>query len=804
MQHHHRHACHHCGAEHCQNPSHRAINGAVKPKTVHKLTITSVAPVPAEGTGDSGGLTEETDDPVSGGCCSAKAADLSHQNADSGCEKGQCCSSRVTPEQEPESFVSALQWKVTGMDCPSCAAKLEKAISAVSGVSSARVAFATEKLFVETDIPRDSIGPEVLSVAKKAGFILVSADVASTGSETASFWQREGLLISLITLMALGGVVRQFDLDLGQWIFALSALLGLAPVAYKAFRLIRSGTYFGIETLMTVAALGALYLGEHIEAAMVMVLFLIGERLEGYAASRARAGVEALMALVPEKAVRVVDGHRETVDVSELRQGDVIEIAPGQRLPADGEIISGEANFDQSAMTGESIPVCFPLGGKIMAGSLAVDSVVQIRITSRSGENAIDRILHLIEQADEKKAPFERFIDRFSRWYTPAMMVLATLVVIIPPLMFSQPWDVWLYRGLAMLLIACPCALVISVPASITSGLATAARRGALIKGGAALEQLSHIDAIAFDKTGTLTEGKPKLTDFVVWPGQENVPDATVLLRLAAAVEQGSHHPLAKAVIEAAKEQNIPVPVAEQRETQAGIGLSGVVNEQKIVVVSAMRISDGAVTPIQQKKIDALEGQGKTVAVVVVNGIAAGLLAWRDNLREDAIKAVRKLQSIGVNSIMLTGDNPTAAAAIASDLGIAFRAGLMPADKVTAVEQLNENARVAMVGDGINDAPAMRTASMGIAMGGGTDVALETADAALTHNRLEELPGMIALARATTANIRQNVTLALGLKGVFLVTSLLGITGLWVAVLADSGATALVTLNALRLLRYRD
>lgn len=477
----------------------------------------------------------------------------------------------------------------------------------------------------------------------------------------------------------------------------------------------------------------------------------------------------------------------------------MIEVVPGERLPADGQVLDVVASFDESALTGESVPVERTPGQKVMAGSMASDKVVRLTIISAQGENAIDRILHMIEEAESRKAPLERFIDKFSRWYTPAMILLAALVIIIPPLVFGQSWDEWIYKGLALLLIACPCALVISTPAAITSGLAAAARRGALIKGGAALEQLGHIETVAFDKTGTLTEGKPVVTDLISWDNDDDK-----LLRQAAAVESGSLHPLATAVVNLAREKSLPVVEAENREALAGRGIQGTTEDDHFMLCAADRLPETiSLTAEQEQQGIALEGEGKTLVVAVRNQQAVGLVAWRDNLRSDALEAITKLKRIGVNSVMLTGDNPRAAAAIAKEINIDFRAGLLPEDKVSEVRKLNTNHTVAMVGDGINDAPAMKTATIGVAMGGGTDVALETADAAITHNRVSELPVMIELSRATLSNIRQNITLALGLKVVFLVTTLLGFTGLWVAVLADSGATALVTLNALRLLRFK-
>ncbi|OAN18277.1 zinc/cadmium/mercury/lead-transporting ATPase [Photobacterium jeanii] len=713
------------------------------------------------------------------------------------CSSGRCSSGSKDQEIEDDTAISGhrQRWSVLGMDCPACAAKLEKAVMGIAGVKHAKVMFATEKLVVTTASPMAAV---IEQKVIETGFRLVGAN-GRPDEEKQSFFQQHMALITIALMMAVSFVIDRQSEFYGLIAFSATTILGLIPIVKKAWTLAKSGSPFSIETLMSVAALGALYLGETAEAAMVLLLFLLGEQLEGYAASRARSGVKALMDLVPEEATVIKpNGERQKVAVNSLQKGDVIEVAPGARLPADAIVRDIAASFDESALTGESVPVERLPGEKVMAGSLVADKVVQLTIESEQGDNAIDRILHLIEEAESRKAPLERFLDRFSRWYTPAMIVLATLVIVTPPLFFAQSWDEWLYRGLTLLLIACPCALVISTPAAITSGLAAAAKRGALIKGGAALEQLGHIKTVAFDKTGTLTEGKPVMTDLISWQGDE-----TTLLRQAAAVEAGSLHPLAVAVVKAAQAKNISVTEANHREAIVGKGIQGEIDGITLALYAADRLPQAVtLTAEQQNAVNELESQGKTLVVALRDEQAVGVIAWRDNLRDDSAQAIQQLKAMGVSSVMLTGDNPRAAQAIASDIGIDFRAGLLPADKVSAVREMNDIHNVAMVGDGINDAPAMKTASIGIAMGGGTDVALETADAALTHNRVSELPTMIALSRATLLNIRQNIFLALGLKGVFLVTTLLGMTGLWVAVLADSGATALVTLNALRLLRF--
>ncbi|WP_312069924.1 Zn(II)/Cd(II)/Pb(II) translocating P-type ATPase ZntA [Lelliottia nimipressuralis] len=697
---------------------------------------------------------------------------------DSGCETQ---TAPVLPENG-ERYT----WIVNGMDCAACARKVENAVKQVAGVNHVQVLFATEKLLISAE---KDVSAQVEAAVTRAGYSLRSEE---TPAEKTSPLRENLPLITLIIMMALSWTLEHFNHPFGNLAFIATTLVGLFPIARQALRLMKSGSWFAIETLMSVAAIGALFIGATAEAAMVLLLFLIGERLEGWAASRARKGVSALMALKPETATVVVDGERKTVAITTLRPGDVMEVAAGGRLPADGTLITANASFDESALTGESIPVERETGEKVPAGATSVDRLVQLTVLSEPGDSAIDRILKLIEEAEERRAPVERFIDRFSRIYTPVIMLIALLVAVVPPLLFSAPWEAWIYKGLTLLLIGCPCALVISTPAAITSGLAAAARRGALIKGGAALEQLSQVQQIAFDKTGTLTVGKPQVTG--IYPADD------ALLSLAAAVEQGSTHPLAQAIVREAQSRGLMIPAASAQRALMGSGIEAVVEGREVLICAADKFPADAFS----QQIRELEEAGQTVVIVVVDGVAKGVLALRDTLRDDAKEAVAALHKLGIQGVILTGDNPRAAAAIASELDLEYRAGLLPADKVQAVSGLNAQAPLAMVGDGINDAPAMKAATIGIAMGSGTDVALETADAALTHNRLTGLAQMISLARATRANIRQNITIALGLKGIFLVTTLLGITGLWLAVLADTGATVLVTANALRLLHRKS
>ena len=724
----------------------------------------------------------------------------SHQHTSHGHQHGTSCGLNTQTINDVEPTLEAKQrfsWIIRGMDCPSCANKIETAVRQINEVKQAKVLFATEKLVVDANT---DISTAVRSTVEAAGYELleVGNNSAASLAPQQSLLSEAKPVIILAILMAISWGIESFNPQIGNIAFILTTLFGLYPIARKSLRLIRTGSPFAIETLMTVAAVGAIFIQATEEAAMVILLFMLGEMLESYSAGRARRGVSALMALVPEDAVLIKDGEKSTIPVAQLRPGDIIEIAPGGRLPTDAVLVSGFASFDESALTGESVPVERNVGEKVAAGCLSVDRAVQMEVVSEQGQNAIDRILQLIEEAEERRAPIERFIDRFSRIYTPIIMLISALVIVIPPIFFGALWETWIYRGLTLLLIGCPCALVISTPAAITSALATATRRGALIKGGAALEQLGTITTIALDKTGTLTEGKPHVTNLVPAEGMTEGE----LVQITASVEVGSHHPLAKAVVNKAEELSLTVLEAQERKALAGKGVEGFLNNKHILVSAPNRL-DIPLNSEWQGKVEALEAEGKTVVVTLEDSRVIGLTALQDTLRNDATDAMHMLKALNVNAVMLTGDNPRAASAIANQLGMEYRAGLLPEDKVTAVMELNRNHSTMMVGDGINDAPAMKASSIGVAMGSGTDVALETADAALTHNRLTGLAEIIALSRATRKIIRENIAIALGLKGVFLVTSLLGITGLWVAVLADSGATALVTANAVRLLRVK-
>jgi Cd2+/Zn2+-exporting ATPase len=555
---------------------------------------------------------------------------------------------------------------------------------------------------------------------------------------------------------------------------------------------------FTIEMLMTIAASGALVIDAAEEAALVVFLFAVGEVLEGVAANKARDGIRALARLVPKTAILEIGGRTRVIPADQLQVDQIVLVRPGDRVPADGEVIEGTSGVDESAVTGESVPKLKEPGASVFAGSINSEAALRVRVTKSAEDNTIARIIRLVEEAESARAPTERFIDRFSRIYMPAVVGVAVLVAIVPPLAFGQGWDTWIYRALALLLIGCPCALVISVPASIASALSSGARRGLLMKGGAVIEAAAATTHVAFDKTGTLTHGRPRVTDVVPISGSE-----TEVLALAAAVEAGSSHPLAEAILSRAEAAGAPFLAATAAKALPGKGAEAVVEGETAWVGSPRFAGErGVLDDHALRAVVGMEDEGKTVVAVFRRSQLVGLVALRDEPREDAARAVQQLKALGIASVMLTGDNRRTAAAISAGLGIDHRAELMPEGKVAAIREMTARDRVMMVGDGINDAPALATAHIGVAMGSGTDVALETADAAILRNRVTDVAGKIRLARAAMANIRQNVAIALGLKAVFLVTTILGITGLWIAILADTGATVLVTLNALRLLAF--
>nr|WP_302479811.1 heavy metal translocating P-type ATPase [Roseicella sp. DB1501] len=708
---------------------------------------------------------------------------------------------------------AALRYQVEGMDCPSCASKIETAVGRVRGAEDIRVNYGTQILAFRLDeatTPRAAVEDQVrklgYGIAPVEAPRVVEGERGTAGSEVRShvrqpWWKgaKTKLAAVLGGLTAAGFVASLAAPTLEHWAYLPAALLGLAFFGRKAIAAARAGSPFSIEMLMSIATVGAIAIGATSEAAVVVFLFTVGELLEGVAAGRARAGIEALGALVPRTALLVDGGTAREVPAASLKVGDLVLVRPGDRVSADGEVVEGESEVDESPVTGESAPVPKAEGASVFAGSINASGALQVRVTRPASDNTIARIIRMVDEAQEAKAPTARFIERFSAVYTPIAVAVAALVAVAPPLFLGADWGTWIYRGLALLLVACPCALVLSTPAAIASGLAVGTRRGLLVKGGGALETIGRVRTVAFDKTGTLTEGRPRVTDVLALTGSERT-----LLGLAAAVENGSSHPLGRAILERAAADGIPLRPAKDLHAIPGKAAEAVVTGKRVTVGSPSHAAEQAPLPADaERAVAEWEGQGKTVVVVSVDGAPTGLIAVRDEPRPDAAAGIRALDALGVEAVMLTGDNIRTGQAIAGALGLKVKAGLLPEDKLREIGALKEKAPVAMVGDGINDAPALAAASVGVAMGGGTDVALETADAAVLGSRVLDVAALVRLSRATLANIHQNVIIALGLKAVFLVTTVVGITGLWPAVLADTGATVLVTLNALRLLRWR-
>jgi Cd2+/Zn2+-exporting ATPase len=712
--------------------------------------------------------------------------------------------------------VGRREWRVEGMDCAACVASVTKAVERLPGVAAVSVNLMAERLAV-TGGEAAAVEQAVVALGYRATPLAAPADKphahahgdhvhgdhGDDPAEEGLPWWRTGkaMLVWMLGGLVAAAWIAGLVLPAAQTgLFVAATLAALIPFGRRALALARAGSPFSIETLMVTAALGAIVIGAAEEAAVVVLLFALGELLENVAAGRARAGIRALGALMPRTALRLrPDGATEEVAAGLLAVGDLVLVRPGDRVPGDGVIEEGRSALDESPVTGESVPVARRPGDAVVAGSINADGALRIRITRGAADNTVARIIRLVEEATAARAPTQRFIERFSAWWTPGAMAVAAAVILLAPPLLGWDWQTSLYRGLAVLLIACPCALVISVPAAMASGLSAGARRGLLVKGGAALEAIGAARSIAFDKTGTLTEGRPRVTAIHAVPGREEA----AVLALAASVEAGSAHPLARAVAARAVAWGVVVPAASEAAAEPGQAVLATVGGRRIAVGSPRFAAEAPGMAALAGEVERLQDDGNTVSVVLEEGAAIGLIAFRDQPRPDAAAGVAALRTLGIEPVMLTGDNARTGAAIGQALGLPVKAELLPADKLREVAALRQAGPVAMVGDGINDAPALAAATVGIAMGGGTDVALEAADAAVLRDRVTGVAELVGLSRATMANVRQNVAVAVGLKAVFLVTTLAGVTGLWPAILADTGATVLVTLNALRLLGWR-
>nr|WP_245211629.1 heavy metal translocating P-type ATPase [Neoroseomonas oryzicola] len=732
---------------------------------------------------------------------------------------------------------SRLQWRVGGMDCAACVAKVTKAVERLPGVSAVEVNLMAERLSLTLapgTTPPDGVERQVAALGYSVAPLQAGQgprhaeavgghghdhdhrhdhDHGPAGhghdhddpAEAGLPWWRTGKarLVWVLGALVLGAYALSLALPqrLTDAVFLIATLVALVPFGCRAVALARAGSPFSIETLMCTAAIGAAVIGAAEEAAVVVLLFAVGELLETVAAGRARDGIRALAELMPRTALRLrADGTPEEVKPEALAPGDLVLVRPGDRVPCDGVIAEGSSAIDESPVTGESIPVARGPGDAVVAGSINADGAFRVRVTRAAADNTIARIIRMVEDATASRAPTQRFIERFAAWWTPGAMAVALLAILLPPFLLGWDWWTSLYRGLAVLLIACPCALVISVPAAMASGLSAGARRGLLVKGGAALEAMGAARIVAFDKTGTLTAGNPRVTDILPAPGHA----AEDVLADAAAVEQGSAHPLARAILAEAAARGVAVPTATKQAAIPGRAVAGSVAGRRVSVGSPRHAAEqGAALGDLAAAIGSLEEAGKTIAVVLADRQPVGVIALRDEPRADAVQGVAALTALGLRPVMLTGDNGRTGGAIAAALGLEARTELLPEEKQREIAALRKAGPVIMVGDGINDAPALAAADVGVAMGGGTDVALETADAAVLKDRVTGVAELVALSRATMSNVKQNVAVAVGLKGLFLVTTMAGVTGLWPAILADTGATVLVTLNALRLLGWR-
>lgn len=625
------------------------------------------------------------------------------------------------------------------------------------------------------------------------------------------FWQENAtVLISLVMIIA----AYFFQVNFGEDSL-LAILLFLGAIMIGGYSLFKSGIKnllkldFDMRALMTVAIIGAAIIGEWSEGAVVVILFAISEVLERYSMDKARASIRSLMDIAPKEALVRRNGREYSIHVNEIEVGDIMIVKPGEKIAMDGEVVSGFSSVNQAAITGESVPADKSAGDEVFAGTLNGEGLIDVKITKLVDDTTIAKIIHLVEEAQAEKAPSQAFVDRFAKYYTPIIILVAFLVAIVPPLFFGAGWSEWIYQGLAVLVVGCPCALVISTPVSIVTAIGNAAKHGVLVKGGVHLEEMGMLKAVAFDKTGTLTKGVPAVTDIKFSAGE----NSSGLFAVIAALENKSQHPLASAIVRKADTDTVPYmdKVIEDFTSVTGKGLKGTVDGIVYYIGSPKYLEEhveGGIPAEAAEEISRLQSEGKTVIVAGNDSEVLALIAVADEVRESSREVVSRLHELGIEkTIMLTGDNKGTAAAIGSQAGVTdIESDLLPEDKLNFVKDLQTNhGKVAMVGDGINDAPALAAATVGVAMGGaGTDTALETADIALMADDLKKLPFTIKLSRKTLAIIKQNIAFSIGVKLLALLLVIPGWLTLWIAIFADMGATLIVTLNGLRLLRVKD
>ena len=696
---------------------------------------------------------------------------------------------------------------IAGMDCAEEVAAIERALKPLPGVREVRANLLAGKATISHEA---SMTPELLieAIGREGLKATVATVNASEASETA---QRPRLISVLISGISTGlGLLIRWRLQDDSatiLIFAVAIVSGGWFILPKAVRALRRFA-LDMNVLMTVAVVGAAAIGEWQEGAAVAFLFSLSELLESFSVARARKALSSLMKLSPPVAL-LKDGESFLeVPVEQVKPNNVIVIKSGARIPLDGEVIGGESTVNQAPITGESVPVEKKKGDIVFAGTINGEGSLDVRVTKLSTDTTLAKIIHLVEEAQSQKAPSQRFVDVFSKYYTPSVMVLSLVVLLVPPLLFHGAWFTWIYRALVLLVIACPCALVISTPVSIVSGLTAMARRGVLIKGGAFLEAIGKLRALALDKTGTITEGKPRVTKVHAL----NATPESEIVRIAAAIDAHSEHPLAQAVVDYAQKQKIDFGRSENYKAHSGRGATGKIDNHDYFLGNHRFTHELAVCSEEIERLLAeIEGEAQSVVVVGhmphagCKGEVLGILAVGDAVRANAKDAIIALHKAGVHKVvMLSGDNQRTVDAIAKQAGIDEAYGdLLPDQKVDRIKELMKRERyVGMVGDGVNDAPAMAIATVGIAMGAaGTDTAIETADLALMKDDLGKIAETVLLGRRTVRIIQANIIFALLVKAVFLVLAVLGYTSLWLAIAADTGATLVVIANALRLLR---
>ena len=705
---------------------------------------------------------------------------------------------RMDEEAAKQSTVLSIQQ----MDCPTEEALIRGKLAGVPGVANLEFNLVQRSLHVGHT--PDAL-PHVLAALKSLGFdaqVLTASAPAATEAQAPARTNWWPLVVSGVAA-TLAEVVYWLNGG-NHWAvvaLALVAILTGGLTTYKKGWIALRNRNLNMNALMSIAVTGAMLIGHWPEAAMVMVLFALAEVIEAKSLDRARNAIRGLMDLAPDTAlVQQADGSWAEMNAKTVPVSSRVRVKPGERIALDGMVVEGRSTVNQAPITGESLPVDKAEGDPVFAGTINGEGSLEFRVTAAASASTLARIIHAVEAAQGSRAPTQRFVDQFARLYTPIVFAVALAIAFLPPLVFGQPWLDWIYKALVLLVIACPCALVISTPVTIVSGLAAAARRGILIKGGVYLEEGRNLKWLALDKTGTITHGKPAQTDFAAWGNDD--PDASRLL--AASLAARSDHPVSLAVARAAVNDGLAPRGVADFAALPGRGVRGSIDGQTYHLGNHRLVEElGMCSPTLESRVSALESEGKTVVMLIGQDGVRALFAVADTVKDSSRQAIAELHSLGIKAIMLTGDNPHTATAIASQVGIdRSRGNLLPEDKLREVEQLSADGKTGMVGDGINDAPALARADIGFAMGAaGTDTAIETADVALMDDDLRKLPTFVRLSRATASILKQNIALALGIKAVFLILTFTGQATMWMAVFADMGASLLVVANGLRLLR---